>query len=132
MSRDPPQRRSAARETALPLTPRRQFAGGHKAQVTARKKGGVSACGYCRPAVDVRLQTLAGWPETALRVRRSLPHPFAVSGVWLDDRTRSGREPKESPDFAGFQVVYPLRRQSQRQEEKNGAAWYSSADYRHT
>ncbi|RAP73164.1 MULTISPECIES: hypothetical protein [Enterobacterales] len=97
MSRDPPQRRGAARETALPLTPRRQFAGVHKAQVTARKKGGVSACGYCTPAVDVRLQTLAGWPETALRVRRSLPHLFAVSGVWLDDWTRSGREPKESP-----------------------------------
>ena len=101
MSRDPPQRRGAARETALPLTPRRQFAGGHKAQVTARKKGGVSACGYCKRAVDVRLQTLAGWPETALRVRRSLAGAEQLpGGVWLTTEPRSGREPKESPSRA--------------------------------
>ncbi|MGF7642114.1 hypothetical protein AAGN45_27015, partial [Klebsiella pneumoniae] len=36
----------------------------------------------------------------AWRVRRSLPRHFAVSGVWLDDRTRSGREPKVSPGLA--------------------------------
>ena len=37
MSRDPPQRRGAARETALRLTARRQFAGVQQAQATARK-----------------------------------------------------------------------------------------------
>ena len=40
MSRDPPQRRSAARETALPLTARRPlvFTGVQGAQATARKR----------------------------------------------------------------------------------------------
>jgi len=37
MSRDPPQRRGAARETALRLTARRQFAGVQQAQATARQ-----------------------------------------------------------------------------------------------
>ncbi|MBM5557717.1 hypothetical protein ELP33_24165 [Klebsiella quasipneumoniae] len=71
-----------------------------KAQVTARL-GRRIRNGCCKPAVDVRHQTLAGRPETAWRVRRSLPRPFAVSGVWLDDRTRSGREPK----VARWQIV---------------------------
>ncbi|MCS0533755.1 hypothetical protein NXZ62_29150, partial [Klebsiella grimontii] len=68
-----------------------------------------------KPAVDVRHQTLAGRPETAWRVRRSLPHPFAVSGVWLDDRTRSGREPKVSPGLASQKETEEERKQ---QEER--------------
>ncbi len=48
-------------------------------------------------AVDLRHQTLADRPETAWRVRRSLPRLFAVSGVWLDDWTAQlYQEPKVS------------------------------------
>ncbi len=39
MSRDPPQRRGAARETAVPLTARRSLAGVQGAQGTARQGG---------------------------------------------------------------------------------------------
>lgn len=39
MSRDPPQRRGAARETALRLTARRSLARVQKAQATARQGG---------------------------------------------------------------------------------------------
>ena len=39
MSRDPPQRRGAARETAVPLTARRSLAGVQGAQATARQGG---------------------------------------------------------------------------------------------
>jgi hypothetical protein len=35
--------------------------------------------------LDLRHQTLADRPETALRVRRSPQVLFAVGGVWLDD-----------------------------------------------
>ncbi|EHZ9530627.1 hypothetical protein K6X84_002403 [Salmonella enterica] len=51
-SRDPPQRRGAASETALRLTARRQFAGMRKAQATARQ-GRRDRNGRSKPAVDV-------------------------------------------------------------------------------
>ncbi|EAN3448703.1 hypothetical protein A7S34_22235 [Salmonella enterica] len=51
-SRDPPQRRGAARETALRLTARRQFAGMRKAQATARQ-GRRDRNGRSKPAFDV-------------------------------------------------------------------------------
>ncbi|WP_239512775.1 hypothetical protein, partial [Klebsiella pneumoniae] len=41
--------------------------------------------------------------------------PFAVSGVWLDDRTRSGREPKVSPGLASQKDTSEERKQ---QEER--------------
>ncbi|MGM8843363.1 hypothetical protein ACS6O4_23430 [Enterobacter hormaechei subsp. steigerwaltii] len=49
MSRVPPQRRGAARETAVPLTPRRQYAGGHKAQATARQGGAAGTAAASLP-----------------------------------------------------------------------------------
>ncbi|WP_259655020.1 MULTISPECIES: hypothetical protein, partial [Klebsiella] len=61
-----------------------------------------------------RHQTLA-IARNRERVRRSLPRPFAVSGVWLDDRTRSGREPKVSPGLASQKETEEERKQ---QEER--------------
>ena len=82
------------RETALP----------RRVPAVLRRHGESGAAGTVAASaavdLDFRHQTLAVRPETALRVRRSLPRLFAVSGVWLDDRTRSGREPKVSPGLA--------------------------------
>jgi hypothetical protein len=65
------------RETALPC----------RVPAVLRRHGESGAAGTvaASAAVDLRHQTLAGRPETAWRVRRSLPRLFAVSGVWLDD-----------------------------------------------
>ncbi len=52
--------------------------------------------------LDVRHQTLAVRPETALRVRRSLPRLFAVSGVWLDDRTAQLAGSRRCPVWVCF------------------------------
>ncbi|EGK1810179.1 hypothetical protein ACFLI8_004466 [Salmonella enterica] len=60
-SRGPPQRRGAARETALRLTARRQFAGVRKAQATARQ-GRRDRNGRSKPAVDV---ATLGWKPAA-------------------------------------------------------------------
>ena len=61
MSRNPPQRRSAASETALRLTARRHFAGVQKAQATARQ-GRRDRNGRSKPAVDVATE---GWKPAA-------------------------------------------------------------------
>ncbi|ELE9461307.1 hypothetical protein RBV54_005057, partial [Salmonella enterica] len=58
MSRGAPQRRGAARETALRLTARRQFAGVRKAQDTARR-GGASVYGCCKPGFTHQTVALA-------------------------------------------------------------------------
>jgi hypothetical protein len=50
MSRDPPQRRGAARETAVPLSPGGHWPGCRCAQRTARRR---LRNGGCKPAVDV-------------------------------------------------------------------------------
>ncbi|MHC9358462.1 DinI-like family protein [Enterobacter ludwigii] len=68
MSRDPPQRRGAARETALPLTPRRQFAGGHKAQVNV-SKGSQSSLSVSGARND----------------REKADVMEALEAIWLDD-----------------------------------------------
>ncbi|HDS3500273.1 hypothetical protein [Enterobacter cloacae] len=62
MSRVPPQRRGAARETAVPLTPRRQCAGVHKAQVTARQGGAAGTAAASQP-----LTLRQGWTPAARR-----------------------------------------------------------------
>ncbi|EIJ8479575.1 hypothetical protein L4L00_001080 [Salmonella enterica] len=62
MSRVPPQRRGAARETAVPLTPRRQYAGGHKAQATARQGGAAGTAAASQP--------LASWDGSPSGRRR--------------------------------------------------------------
>ena len=67
------------RETALP----------RRVPAVLRRHGESGAAGTVAASaavdLDFRHQTLAVRPETALRVRRSLPRLFAVSGVWLDD-----------------------------------------------
>ena len=123
----------AAAKTALPLTARRPFAGVRKAQATARQRRRIRN-GCCKPAVDVRHQTLAGRPETAWR----------VSGVWLDDRTRSGREPKVSPGQAcqketailtlsesNIREAKDLRAIMKCQEKRGASALLSLSDFVH-
>ncbi len=78
MSRDPPQRRGAARETAVPLTARRSLAGVQGAQGTARQGGasGTEAASLpltLRHGMEARQAETAGW----LRSRQPARTPTA-------------------------------------------------------
>ncbi|MFI7787044.1 hypothetical protein EN46_27255, partial [Citrobacter amalonaticus] len=64
MSRDPPQRREARfAKRRCALQPDSLTVGVRKAQATARQ-GRRDRNGRSKPAVDLRHQTLAIWPET--------------------------------------------------------------------
>ena len=70
MSRDPPQRRGAARETAVPLTARRSLAGVQGAQGTARQ-GGASGTEAVSLPLTLRHGMETRCPEGAGQRQRS-------------------------------------------------------------
>ena len=94
-SRGPPQRRGAARETALRLTARRQFAGVQKAQATARQ-GRRDRNGRSKPAVDIATawdgNPLPEGPgrDSAAGSVRSMTAPVPVREVARSQRNPSG------------------------------------------
>ncbi|ENN1386772.1 hypothetical protein ABSV71_004631, partial [Salmonella enterica subsp. enterica serovar Typhimurium] len=95
MSRNPPQRRDAARETALRLTARQPYRRGAKAQETARQ-GRRDRNGRSKPAVDV---ATVGWKpaapkgpgrDSAAGSVRSMTVPVPVREVARRQRNLSG------------------------------------------